>query len=224
MGSRTEIRFVPAPGRDHVDQRGVNFVIERLNVNHWTPIDRTTREHCAHMRYVHRLLQLDEEGEEIEDENFDELEDLSEEDTPVDSPWIWEEYDSNNFWDHLSADEMGEADLHVHARSPELPSPRESTITNETVRQMFEHHRHLQEHGIPVYHPSAPPHVPQIYDDEDEEEDDDVDEDENEIIYYNNEYEGVSDWETEDVDVEVDVEDLLDRILLPDLYLDLPVA
>ena len=71
-----EIRFVPAPGRDHVDQSWVNIVIERLNVNHWTPISRTTREHCAHMRYVHRLLQLDEEGEEIEDENLDELEDL----------------------------------------------------------------------------------------------------------------------------------------------------
>ena len=173
MGSRTEIRFVSAPGRNHVDQSWVNSVIERLNVNHWTSIDRTTREHCAHMRYVHRLLQLGEEGEEIEDENLDELEDLCEEDTPVDSPWIWEAQDSNNFWNHLSADETGEAHLHVHARSAELPSLRESPITNETMRQMFEHHRHLQEHGIPVYHPSAPPHVPQIYDDEDEEEDED---------------------------------------------------
>ena len=176
---------MPAPGRDHVDQSWVNSVIERLNVNNWTPIDRTTREHCAHMRYVHRLLQLDEEGEEIEDENLDELEDLSEEDTPVDSPWIWEEHDSNNFWDHLSADEMGEAELHVHARSPELPSLRQSPNTNETVRQMFEHHRHLQEHGIPAYHPSAPPHVPQSDDDEDEDD-------------YHNEYEDVTDWETED--------------------------
>ena len=92
-----EIRFVPALGWDHVDPSWVNSVIERFNVNHWTPISRTTREDCAHMRYVQRLLQLDEEGEEIEDENLDELEDLSEEDTPVDSPWIWEEHDSNHF-------------------------------------------------------------------------------------------------------------------------------
>ena len=216
MGSRIEFQFVPAPGRDHVDQRMVNTVIERLNVNNWTPIDRTTREHCAHMRYVHRLLQLDEEGEEIEDENLDELEDLSEEDTPVDSPWIWEAHDSNNFWDHTSADEMTEAELNVRERAAQLASLRESPITNETVRQMFEHHRLLQEHGIPAYHPSAPPHVRLN--------------DEDEIIYYSNEYEDVSDWETEDdceteVEyVDVDVDDLLDRIPLPDHLDDLPVA
>ena len=134
MGSRTEIRFVPAPGRDHVDQRRVNSIIEGLNVNHWTPLDRTTRENCAHMRYVHRLLQLDEEGEEIEDELH----------VPV---------------------------LRVHARVTVFPSLRESPITNEAVQQMFEHHRHLHEHGIPAYHPSAPPHVPQSDDDDDEEED-----------------------------------------------------
>ena len=39
---------------------------------------------------------------------------------------------------------------------------------------MFEHLRHLQEHGIPVYHPSAPPHVPQIDDDDVEAEDVDM--------------------------------------------------
>ena len=193
MGSRTEFQFVPASGRDHVDQSWVNSVIERLNVNNWTSIDRTTREHCAHMRYVHRLLQLDEEGEEIEDENLDELEDLSEEDTPVYSPWIWEAHDSNHFWDQPSADEMAEPELHVHARSAELPSLRESSITNETVRQMFEHHRHLQQHGIPAYHPSAPPHVPQSDGDED-------------------------DWETEDdtADEDVDEDDLPDLVPVPD--------
>ena len=192
MGSRTEIGFVPAPGRDHVDLSWVNSVIERLNVNHWTPISRSTREHCAHMRYVHRLLQLDEEGKEIEDENLDELEDLSEEDTPVDSPWIWEEHDSNNFWDHPSADEIAEPELHVHAHSAELTSLRESPITNETVRQMFEHHRHLQQHGIPAYHPSALPHVPQSDGDED-------------------------DWETEDdtADEDVDEDDLPDLVPVP---------
>ena len=89
------------------------------------------------MRYVHRLLQLDEEGEEIEDELH----------MPV---------------------------LRVHARVTVLPSLRESPITNETVQQMFDNHWRLHEHGIPTYHPSAPPHVPQIDDDEDEDEDDDL--------------------------------------------------
>ena len=174
MGSRIEFQFVPAPGRDHVDQSWVNSVIEGLNVNHWTPISRTTREDCAHMRYVHRLLQLDEEGEEIEDEYLDELEDLCEEDTTVDSPWIWDAHDSNHFRDHPSADEMGEAHLHVHTRSAVLPSLRESPITNETVQQILDNHWRLYEDGISVYHPSAPSHVPQSDDDEDEDEDDDL--------------------------------------------------
>ena len=193
MGSRTEIGFVPAPGRDHVDLSWVNSVIERLNVNHWTPISRTTREDCAHMRYVHRLLQLDEEGEEIEDENLDELEDLREEDTLVDSPWMWDAHDSNHFWDHLSADEMAEPELHVHASSAELISLRESPITNETVRQMFEHYRHLHERGIPAYHPSAPPHVPQSDGDEDDRE-----------------------TEDETADEDVDVDNLPDLVPVPD--------